>query len=71
MNKLQVTLKNNKNAHKLYNTTQEIFQDYKPREIKSINQIIVANFKGTDGARNKRGKMFLNKKNKLNRVVAI
>ena len=70
--KLQVILKNNKNGSKLFDSIADIKKVYNLKDIKSINDICISNEKNTlTGARNTRGKQFLNRKNKLNRVVSI
>ena len=70
--KLQVILKNNKNGSKLFDSIADIKKVYNLKDIKSINDICISIEKNTlTGARNTRGKQFLNRKNKLNRVVAI
>ena len=70
--KLQVILNNNKNGSKLLDSIADIKKVYNLKDIKSINDICISTEKNTlTGARNTRGKQFLNRKNKLNRVVAI
>lgn len=68
----QVVLKNGKNGVKLFKSLNEIFKFYNKRDIKSINDIIIPDNKNIlTGVRNSRGKQFLNRKNKLNRVVSV
>ena len=70
--KYQVVLNNNKNGVKLFNSINEIFKLYNKKDIKSINDIIIPDNKNIlTGVKNKRGKQFLNRKNKLNRVVSV
>ena len=70
--KFQVVLKNGKNGSKLFDSKSDIQKVYNLKDIDKIIDIIQYNEKNTlTGARNTRGKQFLNRKNKLNRVVAI
>ena len=72
MKKLQVVLKNGKNGLKLFNSISDIQKVYNLKDIKKIIDIIQYKEKNTlTGIRNKRGKQFLNRKNKLNRVVSL
>ena len=70
--KYQIILKNNKNGVKLFNSINEIKKIYNLKDIKTINDIIIPDNKNIlTGIKNNRGKQFLNRKNKLNRVVSI
>lgn len=72
MVKFQVVLKNGKNGSKLFDSKLDIQKVYNLKDIKKINDIIQYKEKNTlTGARNTRGKQFLNRKNKLNRVVSL
>ena len=72
MVKFQVVLKNGKNGSKLFDSKLDIQKVYNLKDIKKIIDIIQYKEKNAlTGARNTRGKQFLNRKNKLNRVVSL
>lgn len=57
--KLQVTLRNGKNADKLFDNVSDIFKVYTASQVQSINEIVISvDDKKTTGITNKRGKQF-------------
>ena len=57
--KLQVILRNGKNADKLFSNVSDIFKRYTASEVKAINEILLSvDNKKSTGITNKRGKQF-------------
>ena len=57
--KLQVILRNGKNADKLFSNVSDIFKRYTASEVKAINEILLSvDDKKSTGITNKRGKQF-------------
>ena len=71
MLKYQAILKNNKNGHKLFNTPQQAIKAYPNQILKLIEVQDIKHDRILTGARNNRGKQYLNRKDKLNRIISI